>query len=454
MIDTHAHIYYKDYETDFEDMLQNAANCGVDKIIVVGTDIESSKKSVELSIKYQNIYAAVGIHPNDAVNFDENCIGELTSLFSLSDKVIAIGEIGLDFYRDKSPKDKQQEVFEKLLALAEKLQKPVIIHDRDAHDQILSTLKKFPAVKGVLHCFSGDINLAKEVILLGYYISVTGNITYRSNTLLQDVVKAISIDKILIETDSPYLSPIPYRGKRNEPAFVKEVALKIAEIKNLSFEDVDRITTKNASDLFGIDGFDQSSKIAYKIRNSLYLNITNRCSNRCTFCPKFEDFNVKGHNLYLQKEPNFEEIISAIGNRTDVDEIVFCGFGEPTLRIDILKDVASEMKKLGFKIRVNSDGQGNLFNKRNILPELVNIVDSFSISLNAADADEYSKLCNTPYGEAGYVAIKDFIKKAVDLGFDVTATAVTIPGVDIKKCIEVAESLGAKFRVREYEEVG
>ncbi len=369
-------------------------------------------------------------------------------------KVVAIGEIGLDFYRDRSPRDLQETVFRRFLQMAADLDKPVIIHDRDAHDRVMTILREEAVRKGVLHCFSGDAAMASDVAALGFHISIPGTITYPGNQSLREVVKSVSIDRMLVETDCPYLTPVPHRGKRNEPAYVRLAAEKLAEVKGLTLEDVARITTKNASDLFGINLWDQSTKIAYRIRNSLYLNITNRCSNRCTFCPKFDDFTVKGHNLMLNSEPSFEEVMAAIGQPEGIDEVVFCGYGEPLIRLDLVKQVAGELKRRGYVIRINTDGQANQVHGRDILPELDGLVDSISVSLNAPDAATYSRLCNTPYGEAGFGSVCDFIRTATAHIPQVIASAVTVPGVDVEACRLLAESLGAEFRVREYTEVG
>lgn len=454
LIDSHSHIYYPDYNEDFDAMLSRAEDAGVKSMLVVGTDLESSRQAVLLSEKYRQLYAAVGVHPHDAATVTEETYQAIKSLALSSPKVVAMGEIGLDFYRDRSPRDKQQEVFDRFLQMAKEIEKPVIIHDRDAHGQVMASLLKNSVTNGVLHCFSGDVAMAEAVIDMGLYISIPGTVTYPANEQLRSVVKAVTIDKILLETDCPYLSPVPHRGKRNEPAYMRLIAERVAEIKGLNITDVARITTKNCGDLFGITVWDQTAKIAYQIRNSLYLNITNRCSNRCIFCPKFEDFTVKGHNLLLKNEPTFEEVMTAIGEPVHIDEVVFCGYGEPLLRLDLIKQVAANLKKRGFKVRINSDGQANLYHKRNIIPELVGLVDSISISLNAPNAQQYSRLCNTPFGSDGFAGVCDFISKAVPLLPEVIASAVTMPEINIEECRKLAESLGAKFRAREYEEVG
>jgi TatD DNase family protein len=454
LIDSHAHIYYREYAGDFDDMLQRAADAGVGAILVVGTDIESSRESVELAKKHPQLYAAVGIHPHDAGRVTDACYDVIRDLALSSSKVVAIGEIGLDFYRDRSPREDQERVFRRFLGMAKELDKPVIVHDRDAHSQVLECLRSEGSGRGVLHCFSGDAAMAAEALGMGYHISIPGTVTYPANEALRDVVRATSIDRMLVETDCPNLSPVPHRGKRNEPAYVRLAAERVAEVKGLTLEDVARITTKNVRDLFGIRLWDQSTKIAYRIRNSLYLNITNQCSNRCSFCAKFDNFTVKGHNLLLDGEPSLDEIMNAVGQPQGIDEIVFCGYGEPLIRLDLVKQVARELKGRGYRIRINTDGLANLVHGRNILPELDGLVDSISVSLNAPDAATYRQLCNTPYGVDGFAAVCTFIREAIAHIPQVTASAVTVPGIDIEACRRLAESLGAEFRVREFAEVG
>jgi TatD DNase family protein len=386
----------------------------------------------------------------------EKCYETIRDLALGCPKVVAIGEIGLDFYRDRSPREMQEKTFRRFIRLARELSLPLIIHDRDAHDRVMTILREEKAaeVGGVMHCFSGDVNLARECLDLGFYISIPGTVTYPNSEMLREVVRNIKTEHLLVETDCPYLSPVPHRGKRNEPAYVRLTAERVAELKGLTIDDVARITTLNAQRLFRIGAVQQSAQIAYRIRNSLYLNITNRCSNRCSFCAKFEDFTVKGHYLLLDHEPSVQEILTAIGDPSSYDEIVFCGYGEPLLRLEVIKEVAVEMKRRGKKIRINSDGQANLVHQKNILPELAGLIDAISVSLNAADAATYARICNTPFGEQGFQGVCEFIKEAVKYIPEVTASAVTIPGLEMEPIRRLAELLGVTFRVREYTEVG
>ena len=456
LVDSHAHLDAKPYQTDLGDVLTRARENGVGHILTVGCDLESSRASVDLAIRYPNVYASVGIHPHDAGMVNDQVMAELARMIEAVDKVVAVGETGLDFYRDRSPRDQQKAAFRRHIQLAKDTGKPLVIHDRDAHDDVVRIMLEENAAEagGVMHCFSGDLKMARQCAEMGFYISFAGPLTYPKNDALRSIAKALSVDVMLVETDCPYLSPQNWRGKRCEPAYVRATAEQLAEIKGLTLEDVARITSLNAWRLFGIGEVDQSTRIAYVIRNSLYLNITNRCTNSCTFCAKFRDFTVKGHQLCLEREPTVEEVMKAIGDPSSYDEVVFCGYGEPLLRLDLVKEIAGYLKQNGIKVRINTDGQANLVHDRNILPELAGLVDAISVSLNAPDAATYQKICQSEYGEQGYPAIKQFLVEARRHIPSVTATAVALPGMDIEACRRVAEELQVEFRERAYNEVG
>jgi TatD DNase family protein len=343
-----------------------------------------------------------------------------------------------------------------MLREARELDLPIIIHDRDAHEDTLEILSEewSPDLGGVMHCFSGDLEMAKKVIEMGFSLSIAGPVTFPKATALREVVQQIPIEHLLIETDAPYLAPQPVRGKRNEPAYVRHTAEAIAQIKGLSFDDVARITSYNAMQLFGIGTVPKQGMIAYPIRNSLYLNITNRCTAACTFCVRYHTDFVKGHNLRLGDEPTAEELTKEIGDPKRYAEIVFCGYGEPLLRLDVVKAVATEVKRLGGKVRIDTNGHANLIYKRNVLPELAGLVDAVSVSLNAQNAELYNKVSQPKFGIETYEAVKEFVREAKKYIPDVAVTVVSLPEVDIEACHKIAEELGVKLRVREYNVVG
>ena len=268
LIDTHAHLDSHKFDTDRAAVLERAKAAGVATLISVGADLYSSRRAVDLAEEHEAVYATVGIHPHDARTLDGEALATLREL-AQRPKVVAIGEIGLDFYRDLSPRDVQRRAFQAQLGWAARLGKPVVIHDREAHNEILGILTDWArglgsvpleGRLGVLHTFSGDLAMAKSAIDLGFYISISGPVTYRNARQLPEIVQALPLDRLLVETDCPYLAPQPYRGKRNEPAHVQWVARRIAELKNQSFEDVARATTANAQRLFDLPNMEREEE--------------------------------------------------------------------------------------------------------------------------------------------------------------------------------------------------
>lgn len=261
LIDTHVHLDFSQFDKDREKIIKELQNLDI-KVINVGSHKQACLDSIELAKKHKNIYAAVGIHPHDAEEVkDIPKLIKFLEKLAKENKIVAIGECGLDYYsfdqgkfrKDLSPetKNKQKEVFKAQLKLSQKLKLPVIIHNRESHDDLLEIIKDFKG-KGVIHCFSGDKKFLKEVLDLGFYVGFDGNITFKNALDLQEIVKAAPIDKILVETDCPFLTPGPFRGLRNEPKNVKIIAEFIAELKQLSFSKLIPILNKNTKDLFSI----------------------------------------------------------------------------------------------------------------------------------------------------------------------------------------------------------
>jgi len=470
LIDTHCHLEMDDFNPDREDVIKRAKEAGIEAIITIGSDLEGNIGSIELSKKYDFIYSSVGFHPHDAKDFTEEIFEKIKQWATEyriignppiphlekggeGGKVVAIGEIGLDYYYDNSPREIQKDVFIKQLRYAKEINLPVIIHSREAKKDTLEIIKESGINKGVLHCFSGDIDMAEKAIAMGFYISIAGPVTFKNAKRPGEIAKAIPDDYLLIETDAPYLTPEPFRGKRNEPSYLVYTAEKIAALRGISLEDLSRITTINARRLFKIGRMSEKGEIAYKIRDNLYLNITNRCTNACSFCIRFHTDYVKGHNLRLSDEPDEEELKDAIGDPSTYKEVVFCGYGEPLLRLDLVKNVAAWIKQNKGRVRIDTNGHGNLIHGRNILPELKDIVDSISISLDAHDEDTYNRICRPTFKNA-YREVIAFIKEAKKFIPEVKITVVTVEGVDIEKCKKIAGDLGVEFRVREFDVVG
>ncbi|KMY48148.1 TatD family hydrolase [Peribacillus loiseleuriae] len=254
LFDTHVHLNDKQFEEDLEEVIQRTKENGVSNVVVVGFDRPTITRAMELVEEYDFIYAAVGWHPVDAIDMTDEDLQWIEELAAHS-KVVAIGEMGLDYHWDKSPKDIQKDVFRKQINLAKKVKLPIIIHNREATADIIEILKEENAheVGGIMHCFSGSPEIAKECVEMNFYISLGGPVTFKNAKKPKEVAAEIPLDRLLIETDCPYLAPHPFRGKRNEPAYVKLVAEQIAEIKEITLEEVAKATTWNAKKLFGIN---------------------------------------------------------------------------------------------------------------------------------------------------------------------------------------------------------
>lgn len=449
MIDSHCHLEM--FKEELSDVVRRAYDSGVSTIVTVASDVESLDEVVKIAEQYPMVYATVGIHPHDAKDFNDKVLKKIFEL-SRHPKVIAIGEIGLDYHYDNSPREAQKSAFVRQLELARDLGLPVVVHSREAFDDTIKILKESGVSRGVLHCFSGNLSQAKKAIELGFLISISGVVTFKNAKKIKEVAQFVPDDYLLIETDAPYLAPEPMRGKGNEPAFLIYTARELAELRGLTVEDIDRITTVNTYKLFQIGDLPKG-EIAYKIRDTLYLNVTNRCTNVCRFCVRFHTDYVKGHNLRLEREPSSAELIEAIGDPKNYKEIVFCGYGEPFLRLDLIKEVAKWIKEHGGKVRINTNGQGNLIHGRKILPELAGLIDSISISLNAQDKETYNRICN-PANPDAYEAVIEFIKDAKEFVPKVQVTVVDVREVDLKKCEELANSLGVSFKIRHLDQVG
>jgi len=253
LFDTHAHLTDEQFDKDREEVIKRAKDSGVEYILAVSADVATSVESVTLAQKHDFIYAAVGVHPHSAVDLSNNVIS-LLSDFATYRKVVAIGEIGLDYHYENSPREAQKIWFAKQISLAKGLNLPILIHDREAHEDTLRILKDEGAkqVGGILHCFSGSVEMAREVMNMNFMISFAGSVTFKNARRLVEVAKYVPDDMMVIETDCPYLAPEPHRGTRNEPSYVRKVAEKIAEIKGKPVEYIEQITTENAKKILKI----------------------------------------------------------------------------------------------------------------------------------------------------------------------------------------------------------
>ncbi|NMB25221.1 MAG: TatD family hydrolase [Firmicutes bacterium] len=251
IIETHCHLNNEQYANDLPAVIERAQASGVVHLINIGWDVASSEKAIQQAMVYTNMKAAVGIHPHDADTISDQALARLEDL-AINDVVVAWGEIGLDYYYDNSPREIQREAFRRQMAMAQRLQIPVVIHSRDATEDTLTILREYAPLQGVMHCFSGSWETAKTCIDLGLYIGFAGPITFKNANRLRAVAARVPLERLVVETDCPYLSPEPLRGRRNEPAYLQHTLAKLAEIKEVDIVEVARVTTDNARTLFGL----------------------------------------------------------------------------------------------------------------------------------------------------------------------------------------------------------
>lgn len=261
LVDTHCHLNFDSYDEDRLEVVNRAAEAEVTRIINPAVDLETSRESLNLTQQYPGMYTAVGIHPNSTASFEDTMLDEIRTL-AQQPKVVAIGEIGLDYYWDSSPKEMQFRALEAQLALAANLQLPVIIHNREASQDVIEILETWAATlpeslkqrPGVLHSFSASQDIAERALSVGFYLGFTGPITYKNADELRHVAANVPLNRIVLETDGPYLTPVPHRGKRNEPAYIPYIADRLAALKQVSVDDIAEATTTNAERLFRFNG--------------------------------------------------------------------------------------------------------------------------------------------------------------------------------------------------------
>ncbi len=254
LIDSHTHIHFKDFQNETEAILNRAQKAGVSQLVNVATDLATSRTVIEIATRYPGVFAAVGVHPHDVAKMADGDLAALKSLASSSSKVVAIGEVGLDYYYEHSPKDVQQSRLRDFVKLSAETKLPLIIHCRDAFEDCFRILDEENGWKqgGVFHCYTGNLETAEKILKKGFYVSFSGIVTFKKSQELQEVARRLSRDRFLIETDCPFLAPEPHRGKRNEPAYVRLVASKLAELRGVSFEEIAALTSRNTRELFRI----------------------------------------------------------------------------------------------------------------------------------------------------------------------------------------------------------
>ncbi|MBF0164759.1 MAG: YchF/TatD family DNA exonuclease [Magnetococcales bacterium] len=461
--DSHAHLNFPDFRDDLPEVLHRARGAGVAWINAIATRLSEVGPILELIGDDPDLYTSVGIHPHHVAEVPE-CSVEAILAHCHHPKVVAIGETGFDLHYEFSPRAQQEMVFRNHIRAAREMGLPLVIHTREAEEETRRVMEEESAATcgGVIHCFTGSAQMARWALDQGFHLSFSGILTFKAARALQEVARTLPLERLLIETDAPYLAPIPHRGKRNEPAYVVRVAEFLAQLLDRPLEEVARVTTDNYLRLFRIPREEPRApradeKLTYVIGNGLYINLTKACTLHCQFCPKWEGQTVvKGHDLTLRRQPDAQRVIAAMGDVSGYQEVVFCGFGEPTLRLETLLEVAAEIKRRGpMRIRINTDGLANRVFGTDVTPRFAGLIDALSVSLNAQDEATYARICRPALGQS-YESVKGFIRAARAHVPEITATAIQgVEGVDVAACRRIAEEeLGVRFRVRYLDALG
>ncbi len=455
LVDSYARLAHPRFGRDSREVVRRAADAGVEIVLSVTAANPcdgSAERTLELAEFHECVYAAIGVPPKDAALLDRKLLDRLI-LWLEHPKVVFVGAIGLDRACKDTAKDVQIEAFRTQLRLARDRRLPVAIHCRAAWRDLLRVLKEESGgrrYRGFLHDFTGSRRLAGEMTGLGLLLSFSGTMAGGRRCKFRKAAGGLRLDQVLVESDAPY-HPLPGSGKRSEPADVVFVASALAEVMDVALEDVARNTIRNFRQLAGLALPRSGDVLVYQIRDRLYINLTNRCTARCVFCRRETDPVASGYDLTLSREHSTSEYLAAIGDPGRYAEIVFCGFGEPTLRLGEMLEIARLAKSHGVRTRVNTNGHGNLIHGRNIAPDLAPCIDEVSVSIDTADPQTYARLVRPDFGPVSFQAVVDFIRACKGVVPLVTLTAVDLPAVDLEACRRLAQDLGVDFREREYQ---
>jgi len=420
MIDSHCHLNLDHFEDDQELAIGRALNDGVTGFMNIGYDRSSLRQTLELVEQYPFMFGAAGVHPHDATSYDADLDNEVRAALD-HPRMVAVGEIGLDFYRDIAPREVQIDVFRKMIALSrEKDHKPIVIHCRDAFNEVIETLiNEGGTYRGIFHAFSGGDAEARTIFTLGFHVGIGGVITYR-NARLAETVAMLPIERLVIETDSPYLTPHPWRGKRNEPAFVAHVLRTIARAKNMTVAEVDRITTENYLNAMGLPA-EALPRPVYKL----------------------------GDAVYIQAAAATPADLDSVSSE-DETEAVLTGVVDPLDNMEHLLALASRARERGWRVRVNSLGFANHTAGRDVTRELGGLVDEIDVTLFGVTAKQHDELAYPSVDNEGWEQIRDFIRCSVASGIETVCEFVATPGFEPEPCRQFARDLGARYDIRMY----
>ncbi len=449
--DSHCHLHFSHFEEDLAKVVEDSREAGISHILIPSIDVETAEISANIAERY-NLYSAAAFHPEHLPE-EEHEESEWLALkrILLRPRTIAVGETGLDYHHKTFSPEKQHRWFQQHIELAEATGYPLIVHSRGAEEEVLKQLPESLSIPVILHCWGGNESLTDNAVSREFYIGVDGPLTYKKNRKLRDLIRRIPRDKLLVETDSPFLPPEPFRGKRNEPAYCRSIVLQVRELwgADMSIEKTSYILWENAMRAYQLHPENRKADIVYRYGESLYVNITSRCQNSCNFCIRNSVDGLDGYHLKHLHDPPEKLVLSTIEALPieGFKELVFCGFGEPTLRSDLLMRCAEATRSRGVKTRLNTNGLCTSFLDSQQVTNLLQCFDSVSISLNASGAKEYNRISPSTVPDSWEHLMK-FIKLAKRTGIHSQVSVVNKSGADLQRTKALAERLQMPLRIR------
>ena len=448
--DSHAHLHFDHFADDLDQVVKRAALAGITHVMIPSVDPSTAELAASIAMKY-SLWSASAFHPEHLPESLPEEGWKRIRKTLLEPRTIAVGETGLDFHHNTFPLKDQLLWFHRHIELASALGFPLIVHSRKAEEAVLAELPSSVSVPVILHCWNGNRELTRAAVSRGFYIGVDGPITYRKSGRLRETISSVPLELLLAETDSPFLPPEPFRGRRNEPAYTRLVIETLRELYggDLSIEGMLFMLWENAMRAFRLHPLNRRADIAYKYGNSVYINLTVQCQNNCSFCVRRHSDGIAGYFLRHREDPSDELVLSSLSALPleDYREIVFCGYGEPTLRSDLLVKCAESVHKRGIRTRLNTNGLCTSFMTVDSISELLGSVDSVSISLNASGEKEYNRICSSSV-ESAWEHLLKFVKLTKASGKSAGVTAVSGSGADICRVKTLSERLGVPLRVR------
>ena len=459
MIDSHTHLDHPSFQDDLEEVLARAVEDGVSAIVNVGYDRESVKATQAFVQRYPFFFGVLGTHPHDAIKHDLQYELELKELLDRP-RMIGVGEIGLDYHYDHSPRDIQRKVFRRMLWMARLKDKPVVIHCREAEgdviDMLASERMKF---RGIFHAFSHDASVAARVTDLGFHLGIGGVATFRKSKL-EDILHTIPLDRIVLETDCPYLTPHPFRGKRNEPAMIGFVVDALARMHGMSPEEVVHLTTENFLLAMRIEKKSLPQPV-YKIGNKVYIQTSpDKDPERLAEMALEIASGRAGFDGHAGNgEPGLRVVKSGTGadaaagypgGGRPVEEAVICGYCEPLESLDQIKLLADRLKGAGLRVRVVTGRRGTVEFELDTVDALRGFIDRLSVRMYGPTAAQHEKTANTGLGDAAFGSLVELVRRSVSVGIETECLFVAAPKTKLEPCLELANNLGAGCVVRKF----